>query len=175
MKPVKIFTPLQEDVIEKLKTGMLVEISGIIYTARDAAHKKLWEILKKRKSLPFDLNGQIIYYTGPSPAREGMIIGSCGPTTSYRMDFYTPPLLKCGLKGMIGKGKRSKQIKKEIVKNKAVYFITIPGAGAYLSKFIKKADLFLFPELGPEAIYKLEVENFPAIVGIDISGKDLSR
>jgi fumarate hydratase subunit beta len=175
MKGKKIFTPLKENVIEKLKVGMFVYLNGIIYTARDAAHKKIYEILKNKKQLPFDLNYQIIYYTGPTPPRENFPIGSCGPTTSYRMDFYTPLFLKFGLKGMIGKGKRSEEVKKAILENKAVYFITIPGAGAYLSQFIKKADLFLFPELGPEAVWKLEVVDFPVIVGLDIYGGDLYK
>ncbi len=170
---IKIKTPLDEKTIASLKTGDFVEINGIIYGARDAAHKKFIDILKNKGTLPFDIRGQIIYYVGPTPAPPGFVIGSCGPTTSSRMDKYTVKLLEYGLKGMIGKGFRSRDVKKAIIKYGAVYFVTYGGCGAYLSQFVKKCDIIAFPELGPEAIYKIEIEKFPAIVGIDSKGKDI--
>ncbi|MCX7705689.1 MAG: FumA C-terminus/TtdB family hydratase beta subunit [bacterium] len=171
MKKVK--TPLDVETIGKLKAGDFVEISGVIYGARDAAHKRLVELLKKGKKIPFDLNGQIIYYVGPTPTPPGVIIGSCGPTTSSRMDIYTPDLLKAGLKGMMGKGIRSEKVKETIITCGAIYFVTYGGCGAYLSQFVKKCEGIAFFELGPEAIYKINVENFPAIVGIDSKGRDI--
>lgn len=143
-----------------------VEISGELYIARDQAHKKLVELIKKGKELPFQLEGQIIYYCGPTPERKGEIIGSAGPTTSKRMDPFTPILLEHGLKGMIGKGPRSKEVMDAIKKYDAVYFVTYGGAGAYLRQFILKNELVAYPELGPEAIRKITVKNFPAYVWI---------
>ncbi|MBN1383710.1 MAG: Fe-S-containing hydro-lyase [Elusimicrobia bacterium] len=167
----KIKTPLNNKVISELKAGDSVLISGTIYTARDAAHKRLVESLKT--GLPFKMENAIIYYVGPTPAKPGMSIGSAGPTTSYRMDIYSPVLIKHGLKGMIGKGKRSKEVKDAIKKYKAVYFAAVGGAGVLLSKCIKKSEIIAYKDLGPEAVYKLEVENFPAIVVNDIYGNDL--
>ena len=170
----KIYTPLTTKTISKLKSGDRVLLSGTIYTARDAAHKKLAEELKKGSPhLPFDLKNQVIYYVGPTPPKPGQVIGSAGPTTSSRMDIYTPLLLKYGLKGMIGKGKRGKEVQESIKRYKAIYFAALGGAGALLSKRIIKCELLAYPELGPEAIYKLEVLDFPAIVINDIYGNDL--
>lgn len=170
---IKITPPFDEKTIACLNAGDLVEISGIIYGARDAAHKKFIEILEKNGELPFDIKGQILYYVGPTPAPPGYVIGSCGPTTSSRMDRYTVKLLEYGLKGMIGKGIRSREVKKSIVRYGSIYFITYGGCGAYLNQFVKKCEIVAFPELGPEAVYKIEVEKFPAIVGIDSKGRDI--
>ena len=145
-------------------------LSGTIYTARDAAHKKLFELIQKGKKLPVVLEGRIIYYVGPTPARKGQVIGSAGPTTAGRMDKYTPALLDAGVKGMIGKGKRSKEVRDAIIKNKAIYFVTYGGAGAFLSKRIKSSKIIAYPELGTEAIREIEVEDFPVIVAIDSKG-----
>lgn len=169
----KISTPLTPDVIKTLKSGDRVLISGKIYTARDAAHKRLVELLDKGENLPFDIKGQVIYYVGPAPAKPGYVIGSAGPTTSYRMDAYTPKLLSVGLKGMIGKGMRNDDVKKAIKKYKAVYFAAIGGLGALLSKKIKSAKVIAYDDLGPEAIRELEVEDFPAVVINDCYGNDL--
>jgi len=169
----KVFFPLQNKNLEKLKLGDEVEIYGIIYSARDSAHKKFFEDIRKKRELPFNLNNSLIYYMGPSPAPSGKIIGSCGPTTSSRMDEFTIPLLKLGLKATMGKGERSIEIVNACKQFKAVYFITYGGCGAYLNKFIKEFKLIAYPELGPEAVYMLKVEKFPAIVGIDIWGNDL--
>lgn len=166
----KIFAPLSKESISNLIAGDIVLISGTIYTARDAAHKKLFDLIQKGKKLPIDLKNQVIYYVGPTPPRPGKIIGSAGPTTSSRMDKYTPSLLKLALKGMIGKGKRSLSVRDAIIKNKAVYFATYGGAGAYLSKKIKSSEIVAYEELGTEAIRKLEVEDFPAVVAIDSKG-----
>jgi fumarate hydratase subunit beta len=171
--PINIQTPLTDEVILKLKAGDLVLITGVMYTARDMAHKFLVEGHKKGDKLPFDLRGQILYYTGPTPAPPGKPIGSAGPTTSYRMDKYTPYLLELGLKGMIGKGSRGEGVKDAIKKHKAVYFAAIGGAGALISKAIRKADVIAYPELGTEAVMRLEVEDFPAVVANDIYGGDL--
>ena len=171
--PIKIQPPLTDDVIEKLKSGDRVEITGVIYTARDMAHKSMVEGHKKGEPLPIDLTGQILYYTGPTPAPPGKPIGSAGPTTSYRMDKYTPYLLELGLKGMIGKGPRGPEVKAAIVKQKAVYLAAIGGAGALISRSIKKAEDIAYPELGTEAVMRLEVEDFPAIVVNDVYGGDL--
>ena len=173
--PVKIQPPLTDDIIEKLKAGDRVVISGVIYTARDMAHKYLVEGHKKGEPLPFDVKGQILYYTGPTPAPPGRPIGSAGPTTSYRLDKYTPYLIELGLKGMIGKGPRGQEVKDAIKKHKAVYFAAIGGAGALISKTIRKAAVIAYPELGTEAIMKLEVEDFPAVVVNDVYGADLYR
>ncbi len=169
----KINTPLVKKDIEKLKVGEEILLSGIIYTARDQAHKRLAEAINKNKKTPIDLNGQIIYYCGPTPAPRGKIIGSCGPTTSSRMDEFTPALLKKGVLAMIGKGKRSKQVVQAIKKYKAVYFLTYAGCGALLSKYVKKNKPVAYKDLGPEAIYKLEVRDFPLIVGIDTRGRSI--
>jgi fumarate hydratase subunit beta len=156
-----------------LKVGDYVYISGTIYTARDAAHKRMYEAIKRKEKLPFSLKDSIIYYMGPSPAREGKVIGSAGPTTSSRMDKYTPDLLDLGLKGMIGKGKRSPEVLESVKKNQAVYFAAVGGAGALLSKKIKKSCIIAYEDLGTEAIRELEVENFPVIVIVDAEGNCL--
>ena len=170
-----IQTPINENDIDNLKIGDSVFISGTIYVARDAAHKRMQEMLDANQQLPFNLNDNIIYYMGPSPAREGRPIGSAGPTTSGRMDRYAPALLDLGLKGMIGKGKRSKDVKEAIIRNKAIYFAAIGGAGALLSKAIIKAETIAFDDLGAEAILKLEVKDFPVIVVMDSSGNDIYK
>lgn len=161
----KIFLPLTKDIIKTLKQGEMVLLSGPVLTARDAAHKRLRDALKEGKKIPVVLKGETIYHVGPTPHRKGEVIGSCGPTTSSRMDPFTPLLLKHGLIGMIGKGERSKEVNLAIKKHKAVYFITIGGAGAYLSEKVKSARVVAYKDLGPEAIYRLEVEDFPVIVG----------
>jgi len=171
MKALK--TPLEDKDIKALAIGDRVLISGKIFTARDAAHKRLAELIEAKKPLPVDLKGQIIYYCGPTPAKPGSVIGSAGPTTSSRMDRYTPALLKLGLKGTIGKGKRSSEVRAALKKNKAVYFAAAGGAGALLSKHIKSARVAAYPELKPEAIYELEVKDFPVIVANDTRGRDL--
>jgi fumarate hydratase subunit beta len=163
-----IIAPLEDKTIEELKSGDYVYITGTIYTARDAAHKRMYE-----NGLPIDLDHNIIYYLGPSPAKEGQVIGSAGPTTSSRMDKYTPYMLENGLKGMIGKGKRSIEVINSIKKNKAVYFAAVGGAGALLSKCIKESEVIAYDDLGTEAIRKLKVENLPVIVVIDKDGNNL--
>jgi fumarate hydratase subunit beta len=168
-----IKTPLTDEVVKSLKIGDKVNITGVIYSARDAAHKRLVELIEKGENLPFDLTGSVIYFVGPAPAKPGYAVGSAGPTTSYRMDPYSPTLIKKGLKGMIGKGSRSEEVKKAMVKYGAVYFAAIGGAGALMSKSIKKADVIAYPELGAEAVRRMEVEDFPAIVAIDAQGNDL--
>mgnify|MGYP001598823203 FL=1 len=170
-----ICTPLKDNDINSLKAGEEVSLSGIIYTARDQAHKRLTDAISLGRKLPIDLSRQIIYYCGPTQTPKGKIIGSCGPTTSSRMDGFTPLLIKSGLKGMIGKGARSDEVIAAIKKYKAVYFITYAGCGALLSKYVKNKKLVCFPELGPEAVYQLEVEDFPLIVAIDIQGKTISN
>ena len=174
MKEIKIETPLDEKIIKSLKAGDNILLSGIIYTARDAAHKRLVELIENKKQLPVDLSNSIIFYVGPTPAPDGMVIGSAGPTTSYRMDKYTPTILeKTGLKGMIGKGSRDISVIESIRKNKAVYFAAIGGAGALISKCIKSSEIIAYDDLGPEAIRKLEVENMPLVVAIDCMGNDI--
>jgi len=175
LKTHKIETPLNDNVIEKLRVGDLVLINGYVYTARDAAHKKLLELINSKLSLPFDLKGQIIYYVGPTPAPPGKVIGAAGPTTSSRMDSYTPLLLSLGLKGMIGKGQRSEEVKEAIKKYRAIYFLATGGAGALLSKHIIEAKEIAFSELGTESIKRLLLRDFPAIVGIDIYGGDIFK
>lgn len=170
---IHITTPLTDEIISNLKSGDEVLISGTIYTARDAAHKKLIDSINSGESLPFDIKNTIIYYVGPSPKKPGDVIGSAGPTTSYRMDAYTPTLLDLGLKGMIGKGSRNKNVVESIKKNHAVYFAAIGGAGALISSTIKSSEVIAYEELGPEAVHKLTVKNFPAIVVLDSSGNDL--
>jgi fumarate hydratase subunit beta len=169
----RITTPLTEEKVKDLKAGDSVLISGIIYTARDAAHKRLVELLDKGEILPIDLKDTIIYYVGPSPAKPGKVIGSAGPTTSYRMDAYAPRLLDIGLKGMIGKGIRSEEVVNSMKKNKAVYFAAIGGAAALMGKSIRKAELVAYEDLGSEAIRKLEVEDLPVVVVIDSQGNNL--
>ena len=168
-----ITTPLDSQVIEKLKAGDQVSITGVIYTARDAAHKRMVEALDQGQDLPFDVQGQTIYFMGPSPAKPGQVIGAAGPTTSGRMDAYSPRLLAEGLKGMIGKGSRSQEVKEAIKNHKAVYFAAIGGAGALIARAIKKSDTVAYEELGAEAVLRLEVENFPATVVNDAHGGDL--
>lgn len=168
-----IHAPLDAKTINDLRAGDFVYITGTIYTARDAAHKRMSETLEKGGSLPIELKNNIIYYLGPSPAREGRPIGSAGPTTSGRMDKYTPALLDLGLKGMIGKGRRSAEVKEAAVRNSCVYFAAIGGAGALLSKAITASEVIAYEDLGTEAIRKLEVVDFPVIVVLDAFGNDL--
>lgn len=169
----KIFPPLSDEDVERLKIGQQVLISGKIYTGRDAAHKRMVELLDQGKELPVNLKDQIIYYVGPTPARPGQVIGSAGPTTSGRMDAYTPRLLAAGLKGMIGKGMRSEEVKEAMKKYKAVYLAAVGGAGALIARRIKQARVVAYPELGAEAVYELVVEDLPAIVVNDVWGGDL--
>lgn len=166
-------TPLTVEDLKDLKAGDDVYITGYIYTARDAAHARLVKLLDEGKELPFDAEGAIIYYVGPAPAKEGQAIGSAGPTTSYRMDSYTPQLLDAGLKGMIGKGKRDQAVKDSIVKNGATYFAAIGGAAALIAKSVKSAEVIAYEDLGAEAIRKIYVEDFPVTVINDSQGNDL--
>ncbi len=168
-----IRTPITEDKTKKLKAGDYVYLSGTMYVARDAAHKRMIDELDKGEKLPINIEDATIYYMGPSPAREGHAIGSAGPTTATRMDKYAPRLLDLGLKAMIGKGKRSQEVIDSIIRNKAVYFAAVGGAGALLSKCITKSELVCYEDLGAEAILKIEVENFPVIVVIDSRGNNL--
>ena len=172
---MKLTTPVTSADIEKLKIGDKVELNGVVYTARDAAHKRLIELLEKKKELPIDIKGQIIYYAGPTPPKPGRVIGSAGPTTSYRMDPYTPALIARGLKGMIGKGRRSSEVMESLKKHKAAYFIAVGGAGALIAQCVKKAKIVTYEELGPEAIYRLEVKDLPVIVANDCIGGDLFK
>lgn len=169
----KISAPITEKDTVNLNAGDYVYITGTIYTARDAAHKRMYEALENGSELPIEMDNNIIYYMGPSPAREGCPIGSAGPTTASRMDKYAPKLLDLGLKGMIGKGKRSKEVIDAIIRNNAVYFAAVGGAGAILSKCIKKSEVVAYDDLGTEAIRKLYVEDFPCIVVIDSNGNNL--
>ena len=168
-----IHTPITEEITAELKSGDYVYITGTIYVARDAAHKRMIEALDEGKELPIDIKDSTIYYMGPSPAREGRPIGSAGPTTASRMDKYAPTLLDLGEKAMIGKGKRTQEVIDAIIRNKAVYFAAVGGAGALLSKCITKSEVVCYDDLGAEAIRKIEVENFPAIVVIDREGNNL--
>lgn len=170
-----ITVPFINNEAESLKAGDFVYLTGTIYTARDAAHKRMAELLEEGKELPFDVNGNIIYYMGPSPAREGRPIGSAGPTTASRMDKYAPSLLNLGLKGMIGKGKRTEQVRESIIRNHAVYFAAIGGAGALLSKSIQSSEVIAFEDLGTEAIRKMVVKDFPVIVVMDSEGNNLYK
>lgn len=170
-KIVKV--PLSKEDAKSLKTGDYVYLTGTIYSARDAAHKRMSEALAKGEKLPFDVEGNVIYYMGPSPAREGRPIGSAGPTTSGRMDPYAPQLLDLGLRGMIGKGKRTNEVRDAVIRNGAVYFAAVGGAGALLSHCIKSSEVIAYDDLGPEAIRKLEVEELPAVVVMDSTGDDL--
>ena len=166
--------PLTPEIIRSLNTGDEILLNGYLYTARDQTHIRLLKDIR-RKKLPFDLHGQTFYYAGPTPAPFGKIVGSCGPTTSGRMDAFTPALLKAGVKGMIGKGRRSEEVRQAIKRYKAVYFLTIAGAGAYLSKKILEAKPVLYKDLGTEAVYRLRIKDFPAIVGIDSKGRSLYK
>lgn len=168
-----INVPLSPEDAETLRAGDYVYLTGTIYTARDAAHKRMYESLQKGEPLPLEMRNNVIYYMGPSPAREGRPIGSAGPTTASRMDKYAPALLNLGLKGMIGKGKRSGEVKEAIVRNKAVYFAAVGGAGALLSRAIINSEVIAYDNLGTEAIRKLEVKDFPVIVVMDSQGNDL--
>ncbi len=173
MKIMHITSPIDAEVIEELTVGTRVLISGVIYTARDAAHRRLFQVLDKGVHLPFDLKEQTLYYMGPSPAKPGQVIGSAGPTTGSRLDIYTPRLIAAGIRAMIGKGNRSPAVREAIKKYKAVYFATTGGAGALLAKSIKQVEVVAYKELGAEAILRLNVDNFPAIVANDIYGEDL--
>ena len=166
-------TPLSAEDIEPLRSGDRITISGIVYTARDAAHRKIMELIAAGKELPIPIEGQVIYYVGPSPAPPGRVIGAAGPTTSYRMDPFAPKLLELGLKGMIGKGKRSREVIEAMVRHKGIYMAAIGGAGALMARAIKAARVVAYEELGPEAIRELLVENLPAIVVNDTLGNDL--
>lgn len=168
-----IEVPFNEEIVSQLKSGDYVYITGTIYTARDAAHKRMYEALKQGSELPFQIKDQVIYYMGPSPAREGRPIGSAGPTTASRMDKYTPELLDLGLRGMIGKGKRTSEVRDAIVRNGAVYFAAVGGAGALLSKSIISSEVIAYDDLGTEAVRKLQVKDFPVIVVIDSEGNNL--
>ncbi|MGD8625050.1 MAG: Fe-S-containing hydro-lyase [Anaerolineae bacterium] len=169
---MELTTPLTEDVIEQLRAGDKVSITGVIYVGRDAAHKRLVAALDAGEALPFDPQGQIIYYMGPAPAKPGDPIGSAGPTTSYRMDPYAPRMMEVGLKGMIGKGNRSLPVREAMQRHKAIYMGAIGGAGALIAKSIKEAQVIAYDDLGAEALRRLEVKNFPAIVVNDIYGGD---
>lgn len=158
---------------QNLKVGEEIFFTGTIYTARDQAHKRLVEAIKNKKKLPIDLKDAIIYYCGPTKTPKGRTIGSCGPTTSSRMDEFTPILLKAGIKGMIGKGARSKNVIEAIKKYKGIYFLTFAGCGALLSRFVKRAKIFAYKDFGPESIYKLEVKDFPLIVAVDSKGRNI--
>lgn len=168
-----IQAPLSKADIESLRSGDYVYITGTVFVARDAAHKRMFEALQKKEVLPMEMKNQIIYYMGPSPARKGRPIGSAGPTTASRMDKYAPTFLDMGIKGMIGKGKRSKEVEEAIVRNGAVYFAAVGGAGALLSKRILKSEVIAYDDLGAEAVRKLEVEYFPVVVVIDSKGNNL--
>lgn len=170
-----ITTPLTDKVVEDLKIGDNVLITGTIYTARDAAHKRLVDLIDKGQKLPFDVTGQIIYFAGPTPPKPGQVIGSAGPTTSYRMNAYTPKVIGVGQKGMIGKGEMSAEVVEAMKKNKAVYFAAVGGAGALISKSITAAEVIAYDDLGAEAIRKLTVKDFPAIVALDCHGGNLYK
>ena len=168
-----INVPFDADIVKELKAGDYVYLTGTIYTARDAAHKRMYEALQNGETLPFDIEGNVIYYMGPSPAREGRPIGSAGPTTASRMDKYTPALLELGKRGMIGKGRRTEAVRESMMKNQAVYFAAVGGAGALLSKSILQAEVIAYEDLGTEAIRKLEIKDFPVIVVMDCEGNNL--
>jgi fumarate hydratase subunit beta len=170
---VSLNIPLSSEDVEKLKIGDRVLLNGVVYTARDAAHKRLVELIEKGEPFPFELQGAVIYYVGPSPAKPGRPIGAAGPTTSYRMDAYAPTLIAHGLKGMIGKGKRNQEVRDAMAEHKAVYFAAIGGAGALMAESIHSAEVIAYEELGPEAVRRLEVKDFPVIVANDTHGGDL--
>jgi len=169
----RISTALSIEVVSSLRSGDRVLISGWVYTARDAAHKRMHDLIERGLDLPFDIRGQVIYYVGPSPAKPGRIIGSAGPTTASRMDAYAPALIAMGLKGMIGKGARSREVIQAMIQHKAVYFAAVGGAGALLARSIKEVEMIAYEDLGPEAIRRLKLEDFPAIVINDVEGNDL--
>jgi len=173
MAEMKLKTPLTDKDVEKLKIGDKVLLTGVIYTGRDAAHKRLYDLVLAGKELPVDIRGQVIYYVGPAPAKPGKPIGSAGPTTSYRMDAFAPKLMELGLKGMIGKGNRGAEVVEAMKTHKAVYFGATGGAGALLARSIKKAEVVAWEDLGPEAIQRMEVEDFPVVVINDTKGNDL--
>lgn len=170
---IKIATPLDDEKVIQLKAGDLVNITGYIYAARDAAHKRIFELIEKGQKLPIDLKGKIIFYAGPTPVKSGYLCGSVGPTTSYRMDPYTPSLLERGLKGMIGKGFRSKEVIDSMKKNKAVYFVAVGGVAALIARSVKKSEVIAYEDLGAEAVFRFYVKDFPAIVVIDSAGNNL--
>lgn len=170
LREVKL--PFEAGVLESLKAGEMIGLTGYLYTGRDQTHRRLCALLDEGKELPVDLNGQLLYYVGPTPAKPGEVIGSAGPTTSYRMDAYTPRLLDLGLKATLGKGKRSLGVRDAMLKHKAIYLASIAGAGALLSKSITKAEVVAFEDAGPEAMFRFEVENFPAVVINDLAGLD---
>jgi len=173
MEEKRITLPLTSEIVDNLTAGEYVYLTGTLYSARDAAHKRFIETLEKGEKLPIDIQNETIYYLGPSPAKKDQVIGSAGPTTSSRMDKYTPKLLELGMKGMIGKGKRSPAVIEAMKQNHAVYFAAVGGAGALLSKCITKAEIVAYEDLGAEAVYKLEVKDFPVVVVIDKDGKNL--
>lgn len=173
MNITRICTPLTKEIVRNLKAGDEVLLTGTIFTARDAAHKKLTDMIKSGKHVPLNLKDAVVYYAGPTLARPNRAIGSCGPTTSSRMDSFTPYLIRLGLRGMIGKGDRSDEVRSEIKKNSCIYFIAVGGIGALLSEKVKRSRPILFKELGPEAVYKLEVKDFPLIVAIDPKGRNI--
>ena len=176
MNTIKLTTPLSLETVRSLKAGDRVLLSGVIWTGRDQAHKRLVALLDEGKPLPYNLDGQVIYFVGPCPAKPGMPIGSAGPTTSYRMDAYSPRLLaECGLRGMIGKGARTAPVVEAMKQYGAVYFAATGGAGALIARCVKKCELVACPDLGPEAIYRLEVEDFPLVVATDANGETLYR
>ncbi len=172
-EPLRIKAPLEEKVVRDLRAGDTVLLSGTLITGRDAAHKRMTDLIKAGKPLPFEISGQVIYYVGPTPAPPGRPIGAAGPTTSYRMDAYAPLLMEHGLRGMIGKGQRSDDVKKAMIKWGAVYFAAVGGAGALISGCIKEAHVLAWEELGPEAVRRLVVEDLPLIVATDSQGNDL--
>jgi len=171
--PVHLTTPLEPEILRGLRAGQSVLLSGTIYTARDAAHARMVQGLVRGEGMPFDPNGQVIYYVGPCPARPGVAIGSAGPTTSYRMDPFTPPLLAAGIAGLIGKGSRSAEVVASLVEHGAVYFVALGGAGALLSQCVRSAEVIAYADLGTEAIRRLVVERFPLVVGVDTFGQDV--
>lgn len=171
----RLLVPFTESVLLSLKAGEEVLLSGVIYTARDQAHLRFYNLVQASKPLPVDLRGQVIYYAGPTPAPPGRPIGAAGPTTSGRMDRFTPALLGVGLKAMIGKGERSEEVVAAIKKHRAVYLVTVGGAGAYLSKRITKCEVVAFEDLGPESVKRLEIKDFPAIVAIDSRGRNIFK
>ncbi len=173
MAEIKLKTPLTDEDVEKLKIGDKVLLTGVIYSGRDAAHKRLFDLIQSGRELPVDIRGQVIYYVGPAPAKPGKPIGSAGPTTSYRMDAFAPKLMELGLKGMIGKGNRGTEVVEAMKNYKAVYFGATGGAGALLARSIKKAETVAYEDLGPEAIQRMEVEDFPVVVINDTKGNDL--
>ena len=176
MEPIRLTAPFDRETARTLKSGDSVLLSGVIYTARDAAHKRLMERLDAGEELPFELKGSAIYYVGPTPERPGEVIGSAGPTTSGRMDAYSPRIIReCKLRGMIGKGGRADSVVEAMKQYGAVYFAAAGGAGALIAQSIKKAEVIAFPDLGPEAIHRLEVEDFPMVVAIDSNGNDLYK